>query len=168
MLSPRNSDFSTTHIAQKQDAHDSPKLLDNTFEQHRWSSPTRTRAAQRFGGILDNLAKYEDKENEDRLIASGHSDEKEEPDEIEGLQAALDAADMLTDAGLRSEEITEEQELRAEALTLFARADYNGNGSLSHTEIKIEIREDRMLRMRLSATKWSQFFNEIDADGECT
>ena len=56
--------------------------------------------------------------------------------------------------------------LRSEALALFARADFNGNGVLSHTEIKKEVQNDPAMRLRLSATSWKQFFDAVDSDGQ--
>jgi len=58
------------------------------------------------------------------------------------------------------------QELREEAIALFARTDLDKNGVLSHSELKKEIQKNKELRERLSATKWQTFFGEIDSDGD--
>merc|ERR1712086_145032 len=56
--------------------------------------------------------------------------------------------------------------LRAEAIAIFTKADFNSNGTLSRTEIKKEIQKDGVLRQRLSAKKWKRFFKELDANGD--
>ena len=56
--------------------------------------------------------------------------------------------------------------LRAEAIAIFTKADFNQNGTLSRTEIKKEIQKDGALRQKLSAKKWKRFFKELDANGD--
>ena len=60
----------------------------------------------------------------------------------------------------------QEQTLREEAAALFAQADCNKNGTVSHSELKKEIQKDSGLRQRLAVTKWKTFFMEIDSDGD--
>ena len=60
----------------------------------------------------------------------------------------------------------QEQVLREEAAAVFAKADRDKNGSLSHSELKKEIQQDDGLRQRLSAAKWKTFFLEIDVNGD--
>ena len=59
-----------------------------------------------------------------------------------------------------------DQVLRAEATALFAQADLDKNGTLSHSELKKQIQKDDALRERLSITEWKTFFSEIDSDGD--
>jgi hypothetical protein len=59
----------------------------------------------------------------------------------------------------------DEAAMRAEAEKVFRKADFNSNGTLSHTELKIEIREIPGLRERLQAGSWKDFFAKIDTDG---
>ena len=70
------------------------------------------------------------------------------------------------DEAFEAQYTDEEAALRAEALALFERTDFNNNGTLSHTELKKEIQKDAELREKLSANKWKVFFAEIDSDGE--
>ena len=77
--------------------------------------------------------------------------------EPELLECSLDSSSEIPPCA-------QEQLLRDEAAALFAKADVDSNGSLSHSELKKEIQKDSELRERLSATKWKTFFIEIDSD----
>ena len=82
---------------------------------------------------------------------------------------SLDAEPVMLECSLDSPSESPscaQEQLRDEAAALFAKADVDSNGSLSHSELKKEIQKDSELRERLSATKWKTFFSEIDSDGD--
>ena len=82
--------------------------------------------------------------------------------QIDG-RGTITAMTAMTNPIMNAEE---EATMRGEAERVFRKADFNGNGTLSHTELKIEIREIPGLRERLQAGSWKDFFAKIDTDGD--
>ena len=84
---------------------------------------------------------------------------------VKQCEKAAAQKDVPFDAS-KSELKHHEDQLRAEALALFARADRNNDGALSRSELKKDMKHDTALREKLSATQWRVFFNEIDSNGK--
>ena len=121
---------------------------------HLFSASSMQQRTDWMDAIGSMLPADEDDEHDEQPIGVQVNEEEEEW--ADGEQA--DGAD--------GEETATAQGLREEAVALFARADRDKNGVLSHSELKKEIQSDPELREKLSATKWKVFFGEIDSDGD--
>ena len=53
-----------------------------------------------------------------------------------------------------------------EAEEFYARADVNGDRSLSKSEIKKQLKKEAALKAKLVPTTWTDFFTELDVDGK--
>lgn len=59
------------------------------------------------------------------------------------------------------------KELEARYRKLFKEIDHNGDGNLSHTELKSYVaRVDPAMRLKLGIGRWQDFLAEVDADGD--
>ena len=76
-------------------------------------------------------------------------------DPIEGSQPCLqEAVNLISIAALFQE-----------AEEFYARADVNGDRSLSKSEIKKQLKKEPALKAKLVPTTWTEFFTELDVRG---